>query len=151
MSFSGSLSLYRSVENGAIIPVLPPEFKLFLQDKFEIFNEISNCRTMNTLFRYALIAGMICSGLFATYADDLKVGAAAVKITPPLGIPLAGYYHERGSSGVHDDLFARAVVMEMDKIRAAIVSLDLISTRRPFVLKARELIESLIGIPLQIS
>ena len=75
------------------------------------------------------------------------MGAAKVRITPPLGVPLAGYYHERGSEGVHDDLFARAIVIEEDGVRAALVSLDLISTRRGFVEAARQLIEQQTDIP----
>ena len=30
-------------------------------------------------------------------AGELKIGAAAVKITPPIGIPLAGQYFDRGA------------------------------------------------------
>ena len=29
----------------------------------------------------------------ANAQEGLRVGAAAVKITPPLGVPMAGYYH----------------------------------------------------------
>lgn len=83
----------------------------------------------------------------ASFAGELKVGAATTVITPPLGVPLAGYYHERGSDGVHDELYSRAIVMEKDGVKVALVSLDLISTRRPFVVKARELIEKETGIP----
>lgn len=96
-----------------------------------------------------LITCLLLSGYLSTFAGELLVGSAKINITPPLGIPLAGYYHERGSSGVHDDLFARAIVMEKDNVKTAMVSLDLISTRRPFVLKAREIIESKTGIPGQ--
>lgn len=78
---------------------------------------------------------------------EFQVGASTVRITPPLGVPLAGYYHERGSEGVHDDLFARALVIEEDGVEAAVVSLDLISTRRSFVAAARRLIEEQTGIP----
>lgn len=78
---------------------------------------------------------------------DLQVGAATTVITPPLGVPLAGYYHERGSDGVHDDLYSRALVLEKDGVKTALVSLDLIRTRRHFVQQARELIEQQTGIP----
>ena len=61
-------------------------------------------------------------------AEDLRVGAAAVVITPPVGTPMAGYYFERAAEGVHDDLFARALVLEQGGTKAALVSLDLIST-----------------------
>jgi hypothetical protein len=70
-------------------------------------------------------------------AGQLRVGAAAVVITPPPGTPMAGYYHERAAEGVHDDLYAKALVLEKDGARAALVSLDLISTTRPLVDEAR--------------
>ena len=79
--------------------------------------------------------------------DDMRAGAGMVAITPPAGVPLAGYYHKRGASGVHDELYSRAIVIEKNGIQAAIVSLDLISTRRGFVEKARELINERTGIP----
>ena len=50
---------------------------------------------------------------------DLRVGVARVEITPPLGIPMAGYYHERGADGVIDPLYSKAVVIESDGVRAA--------------------------------
>ena len=80
-------------------------------------------------------------------ADPLRIGAAQVNITPPIGVPMAGYYHERGASAIHDDLFARCIVLEKDGVKAAIVSLDLITTRRSLVQDARRLIESSTDIP----
>ena len=58
-----------------------------------------------TLFLLAALAG-------PAWSQELKVGAAAVPITPPVGIPMAGYYSERGARGVHDELFAKAIVIE---------------------------------------
>lgn len=96
-----------------------------------------------------LLSGLLltCVPLMAEEIPSLKVGTAITVITPPLGVPLAGYYHERGSDGVHDELFSRALVLEKDGVKAAIVSLDLISTRRSFVEEARRLIEAQTGIP----
>ena len=78
---------------------------------------------------------------------ELRGGAATATITPPLGIPLAGYYHRRGSESIHDDLYARAMVIEKDGVKVALVALDLISTRRGFVEEARVEVEKLTGIP----
>lgn len=80
-------------------------------------------------------------------AAPLRAGSARVRITPPAGVPLAGYYHERGSEGVHDDLFAHALVLEIDEVQAALVSLDLIDAERFFVEPARALIEEKTGLP----
>jgi len=60
---------------------------------------------------------------------------------------MAGYYFERKSEGVHDDLFAKAIVIEQSGVRAAIVSLDLISTSRGMVEDARAEIERITKIP----
>jgi hypothetical protein len=52
---------------------------------------------------------------------------AKVKITPPVGSPLAGYSNRTAlSTGVHDELFARALVLDNGTTRAALVSCDLI-------------------------
>ena len=93
-----------------------------------------------------LLAGCF-HGTLTGNADPLRVGAARVDITPPVGIPMAGYYHERGASSIHDHLYARAIVLEKDGVKAAIVSLDLITTRRSFVQDARRLIQASTDIP----
>jgi hypothetical protein len=80
-------------------------------------------------------------------AVELRAGAAGVNITPAPGIGLAGYYFERGADGTNDDLFAKALVLEVGGTRAALVTLDLISTTRPMVEAARREIERAAGIP----
>jgi neutral ceramidase len=77
----------------------------------------------------------------------LKIGTASHNITPKLGIPLAGYYSERGATGVHDPLNAKVIVLESDGVKAALVSLDLIGTLRFTVEEARALIVQQTGIP----
>jgi hypothetical protein len=54
----------------------------------------------------------------------LLAGAAEVVITPPVGTPTLGTIQR--STGVHDDLYARALVLNDGKQRVAILSLDLI-------------------------
>src|SRR5215216_5901286 len=80
-------------------------------------------------------------------AADLRVGAAATVITPPAGTPLAGYYSERGSRTVLDDIHAKAIVLEVGDTRAALVVCDLISLPRHVVTEARRQIETATGIP----
>jgi hypothetical protein len=84
-------------------------------------------------------AGALCA--------EFRLGAAAVSINPPLGIALAGYYHERASEGVLDDIFAKATVLDDGQTRAAIVICDLISMPKWIVAEARQIIESQTGIP----
>jgi hypothetical protein len=79
-------------------------------------------------------------------AGDLRVGAARVKITPLAGTPMAGYYSERSATGVHDDLWAKSIVIENGGTSAAVVALDIITTQREFVQEARRLIRETVGI-----
>jgi hypothetical protein len=70
-----------------------------------------------------------------------------VRITPPEGAPLAGYYHNRAATGTHDELWAKALVLEKDGVTAAIVACDLIGMPRHIAEGARTLIQSSTGIP----
>ena len=85
--------------------------------------------------------------LSALAAAELRVGAGAAKITPPSGAPMAGYYYNRAASGVHDDLWAKAIVLEADHVRAAIVACDISGLPRPIIEQARREIERNPGIP----
>lgn len=80
-------------------------------------------------------------------ADLAGVGAAEERITPPLGTPMAGYYVERAASGVHDELFAKAIVIEQGGVKAALVACDLIGVPRECVERARAAVEAATGIP----
>jgi hypothetical protein len=83
----------------------------------------------------------------AAAAGTLKVGVATSDITPPLGVPLAGYYHERGADGVLDPLRSKAMVLENDGERVALVVVDLIGLTRWVTEQARSRIEQETGIP----
>jgi hypothetical protein len=80
-------------------------------------------------------------------AADLRVGAAATVITPPEGTPLAGYYSQRGSKTVLDEIYSKAVVLEVGDTKAALVVCDLISLPRHVVTEARRQVEAATGIP----
>lgn len=78
----------------------------------------------------------------------MRAGCARASITPPLGIPLAGFAaRTTGAQGVHDDLFARAVVLEEDTTRLALVVCDLCEMDETFVARVRRQIEAASGIP----
>lgn len=63
-------------------------------------------------------------------AADLKGALGVAKITPQPTIKkpvyMAGFSQNRTALGIHDDLYARAVVFELAGKRVALVSLDLI-------------------------
>lgn len=90
------------------------------------------------------MTGCLLVGLLMTlsaFGDNLKIGAASVKITPPVGTPMAGTYAERGVEGIHDDLYAKALVIEKDGIKIAIVECDLLGIPDIIVARVRELVE----------
>src|SRR6476620_7284888 len=94
---------------------------------------------MRTLFLLLLSTPLL--------AADLTVGAAAVSITPPEGTPLAGYYSYRGTKTVLDDIYSKAIVLQLGDAKAALIVCDLISLPRHIVVEARRHIEKATGIP----
>jgi len=64
-------------------------------------------------------------------AGEFRVGAAEVKITPPLGTPMAGYLSPRCSEDVLDDLYAKATVLDDGKTKVALVTCALSVCRGP--------------------
>lgn len=80
--------------------------------------------------------------VLAANAATMRVGRAAVKITPPVGSPMGNSYGLSISQGVHDDLYAKALVLEQDGVKTAIVACDTVSLRGAIVAEARRLIES---------
>ena len=95
-----------------------------------------------------LLAVLLGGGcvVWPVWAADFRVGVAATDITPPLGIPMAGYYHARGADGVLDPLFSKAMVVEQEGQRIALVTLDTISITRAITDRARAEIEQTTGI-----
>jgi neutral ceramidase len=94
-----------------------------------------------------LLATLSISLAVSVRAGDLHVGASAVPITPPPGTPLAGYYDPREATGVLDDLYSKALVIEQDGVKVAVVVCDLLTLPRPTITAARRLIEEQTGIP----
>ena len=79
---------------------------------------------------------------------ELKAGVAEVNITPPIGISLCGFGNRKGpAETVYDDLFARALVLDDDQTRLAIVTSDLIGFAPDLVERIRNLVERAAGIP----
>ena len=55
----------------------------------------------------------------------LRAGAAKIRVTPSEPVALAGFYVRQGPfKGIHDELYARAVVFESGGVVAAVVSVD---------------------------
>lgn len=83
-------------------------------------------------------------------AGQLQAGTAKTNITPPLGGSLYGYgaRGDQVSTGVHDPLFAKAVVLADGKRKLAIVTLDLGSIPRDSTSKIENLVREAADIDL---
>lgn len=78
----------------------------------------------------------------------LRAGVGTAVITPPVGIEMGVWVLRRGmSQGVHDDMHARALVLEDGTTTAAIVSLDVIAVSTQMTEQIRELVADQTDIP----
>jgi neutral ceramidase len=77
----------------------------------------------------------------------MQAGIARVEITPPPGVDLTGFIAREGPcSGVHDPLYATALVVEDRGERIALVSCDLIGLGRRLVERVRRAVVQACGI-----
>lgn len=77
----------------------------------------------------------------------LTAGIGKVCISPSPGAPLAGFAARQGvATGVHDDLFARALTLENGETALAIVSVDVLALPGAFVERVRAAINARAGI-----
>jgi len=74
-------------------------------------------------------------------------GCSRVKITPPLETPLGGNVRDKGSQGVHDDIYAKALVLRDNKKEIALVSCALIALTKAMVENIRQIAEKRCAIP----
>lgn len=77
----------------------------------------------------------------------LRAGFSKICISPPIGAPLAGFAarHEV-SKGIHDDLYARALVLENAESAVAIVSVDVLALSSEFIKRVRNAIQASTGL-----
>ncbi len=103
----------------------------------------------------ALAVSIVTAPLVAGAAEPtcespapLQAGAAAVCVTPPEGTSLLGYFMKIGDvTTVHDDLYARALVLDDGKFRMALVICDMTVIGEATFNRAKELIEQRVGLP----
>lgn len=78
----------------------------------------------------------------------MKAGFGKQNISPERGAPLAGFAARQGvCEGIHDELFARALVLTNDAAAVALVSLDLLAVASDFVEATRRAVAA--RVPIQ--
>jgi neutral ceramidase len=81
-------------------------------------------------------------------SSPLRAGVASANITPPVGTWLCGFAgRPTPATGVHDELLAKALVLDDGKTTLAIVTSDLIGLGYDMVREIREMIHGQTGIP----
>jgi neutral ceramidase len=97
------------------------------------------------LLRLSLLCGLWLGAPLA--AAEFQTGFATADITPPVGWRRAGSYTELVSTGVHDPLLAKAMVLSQGETTLALVGNDLCSVPRELTDRARQQASARTGIP----
>src|SRR6266536_2967246 len=92
--------------------------------------------------RLLSMSGLLAAALaLAPRAEAVDVGFGKADLTPDVKaapVWIAGYGHNRKATGVHDPLWARAVVLRDGETKIALVSVDLVGLQYPNVQNARK-------------
>lgn len=78
----------------------------------------------------------------------MEYAASSVRITPPMGSSLAGYFTDRKAEGVYDDLYAKILIIRKGSSRIMIIACDLIGVPSEFTFPIRKAISEKTGVPI---
>jgi neutral/alkaline ceramidase-like enzyme len=87
--------------------------------------------------RIRLIAWIMVAVIALPAGAELRIGAASTAINPADGVYLGGYSEKRQCTGVHDDLYAKAIVFDDGDTAVALVVLDSVGTQYDTIQKIR--------------
>src|SRR5437870_5344229 len=93
---------------------------------------------------------LMAAAALCAETGTLQAGAARVDITPPEGaaLPMSGYAsRQHGFDGIHDRIYARAIVLHDGTSYAAIVTWELIGVPTPIWAELSQRIAKETGIP----
>lgn len=76
----------------------------------------------------------------------MKCGMQEIRITPPLGSSMPGYLTERKSTGVKDELYTKALVIESDSQLQVFISVDALFFPTEETDKIRERLQQELGV-----
>lgn len=82
-------------------------------------------------------------------SDTLLAGAGKIDITPPLGTFINGDFVAHYASYIHDNLYAKALVLETGKTTIAMIVVDICVMSKEFVDEVKSAITQQTGILLQ--
>jgi len=115
---------------------------------------------MNRLATFGAVLTLLVAGLFSAFTNSqwssgaqqenitLKVGVAKTNITPQTPVPMSGYdSRDEVFKGIHDSLYATAVVFDDGNQKAVLITADLIGFSNQFCKETTDMIEKAAGIP----
>ena len=105
-----------------------------------------------TAMKKKSVSKVLCGAFlaFCTFVSanaEFKAGFARIDVTPPLGIPLVGYFRTRPADGVFDPLCAECVAVSDGESTALIYSVDNLQLRNEFFAAAFPAITAATGVP----
>lgn len=102
-------------------------------------------RYVFTMIRFSFfLIFFCCMGFGIETHAQLKAGASSAIINPSPGSFIAGHSHNRKFTGIHDDLYAKAVVIENDTNALAILTVDCIGLMYPQLQTIRQKVSTLL-------
>lgn len=105
------------------------------------------------LIRYVLVIGilMMVQALMAQDNSEtnrfFQAGAAKSNITPPLGEPIVGNWDEPPADYIHDEIFARCLVLDDGETRLGLVLVDNVGVKQEVFDAAKKMIHEATGLP----
>ena len=95
----------------------------------------------------SLLAACVTAANAADVGTAFRAGAAKGNITPDLGGAIIGGFHPFPATHVHDELWAKCLVLDNGKTRVAFVVCDVLGLARGVSDEARQLVQEETGLP----
>ncbi|TWU49767.1 hypothetical protein [Rubripirellula reticaptiva] len=99
------------------------------------------------LFSGIVLAVMFVGSVSAVEPATFRAGASAVKITPPLGLPIIGNWDSPPATKIHDDLHVRCLALDDGETTLVFAICDNVGIPREVFDQARRLIQSETDLP----
>lgn len=77
----------------------------------------------------------------------MRIGFGRAIITPPVGFSLVGYFQDRRSEGIRDELFVTTMLVDDGEKRFAAVTFDLVGVPGPLAARVRRAVGRAAGLP----
>jgi neutral ceramidase len=104
-------------------------------------------RSTSVLICCFLVSLMSGFTFYSPENSNISAGTASINITPEVPIPMSGYRSRTNPfEGIHDSIYARAIVFSDGKNKAAIISAEIIGFSNSFCEETFSLIEQEVGI-----